>query len=241
MKTSKYIRIKIDKLPKGYVFTYSDFINDVNEREAIIKSLNRMAASGKIAKLSKGKYYKPEESIFGTLYPQQYQIVKDLIEKNGKLVGYLTGYSTYNQLGLTTQVSNLIQIGKREVRPALTRGIYRVSFISQKNTITKDNVPLLQILDAIRFIKKIPDSTIESSCMILCGILKKLNENEVNTLIKLAAKYAPSTRALLGGLLESINTKADLLPLSKSLNPITRYKLNISESTLSTINNWNIQ
>ena len=45
MKTTDYIIYKIDRLPKGYVFTYSDFVNEVNNKEAVIKSLNRMAAS----------------------------------------------------------------------------------------------------------------------------------------------------------------------------------------------------
>ena len=60
MKTPDIIANKIDRLPKGYVFTYLDFITEVTNKEALIKSLNRMAESGKIAKLSKGKYYKPE-------------------------------------------------------------------------------------------------------------------------------------------------------------------------------------
>ena len=96
MKTVDYINFTIDRLPKGYVFTYSDFDKDVNKREAIIKCLNRLAVSGKICKLSKGKFYKPEKSAFGTLLPSQYQRVKDLLEKNGKIVGYITGYSVYN-------------------------------------------------------------------------------------------------------------------------------------------------
>jgi hypothetical protein len=46
-------------LPIGYVFTYVDFGISVDNKEAVIKALNRMVASGKIAKLSKGKNGKP--------------------------------------------------------------------------------------------------------------------------------------------------------------------------------------
>jgi hypothetical protein len=115
MKIAEYIAFTIDRLPNGYVFTYVDFTTEVNQKEAVIKALNRMVASGKIAKLSKGKYYKPENTPFGNLQPNQAQVVKDLLEENGKITGYLTGYSIYNQLGLTTQVSNTIQIGKNQV------------------------------------------------------------------------------------------------------------------------------
>ncbi len=132
MQISDFISFTIDRLPKGYVFTYVDFTTEVNKKEAVIKALNRMAASGKIAKLSKGKYYKPETTPFGNLQPSQGQVVKDLLEENGKITGYLTGYSIYNQLGLSTQVSNTIQIGKNQIRPNFKRERYTISFVKQK-------------------------------------------------------------------------------------------------------------
>lgn len=241
MKVSDYIASTLDRLPKGYVFTYSDFITEVNKKEAVIKALNRMVVSGKIAKLSKGKYYKPENTPFGNLQPKQAQIVKDLLEDNGRITGYLTGYSIYNQLGLTTQVSNTIQIGKNEIRPSFKRERYTISFIKQKNTITKENIPLLQILDAIRYIKKIPDSTIELSCRRLLAILGNLLEKDKITLVRLALKYPPVTRALLGAMLEQLKQIDLTQSLLKSLNPITKYKLPGVAKILLSTEKWNIQ
>lgn len=240
MKTSEYIAFIIDRLPNGYVFTYTDFTNDVNQKEAVIKALNRMVASGKIAKLYKGKYYKPENTPFGNLQPNQTQVVKDLLEENRKITGYLTGYSIYNQLGLTTQVSNTIQIGKNEVRPAFKRGFYTIAFIKQKNTITKANIPFLQLLDSIRYIKKIPDASIEASCKRFIAIIKNFTDKEINTLVRLALKYPPATRALLGALLEQLQQGKATELLFKSLNPITKYKLKGAAKALSTTEKWNI-
>ena len=239
MKTTEYIAITINRFPKGYVFTYDDFISKVNERQAVIKALNRMAASGKIAKLSKGKYYKPESTPFGDILPSQKQVVKDLLEENGKPVGYLTGYSIYNKLGLTTQVSNTIQIGKIDIRPNFKRERYTIAFIKQKNTITKESVPLLQILDAIRYIKKIPDSNTRSSCLRFLEIVKGLTEKEISILIRSAMKYPPATRAILGAILdENKTTSTDIL--YNSLNPITKYKLTGASTVLSATEKWNI-
>lgn len=235
-----YITSKIERLPKGYVFTYADFIEEVNKREAVIKALNRMVASGKIAKLSKGKYYKPENTPFGKLQPKQAQVVKDLLENDGKISGYLTGYSIYNQLGLTTQVSNTIQIGKNEIRPSFKRERYTISFIKQKNTITKENIPLLQLLDAIRYIKKIPDSNIETSCKRFLAIIKNFTDKETNSLLRLALKYPPATRALLGALVDALQQDKATETLFKSLNPITKYKLTGVAKALSTTEKWNI-
>lgn len=240
MKTAEYIAFTVDRLPKGYVFTYADFITEVNQKEAVIKALNRMVASGKIAKLSKGKYYKPESTPFGNLLPNQTQIVKDLLEENGKITGYLTGYSIYNQLGFTTQVSNTIQIGKNKVRPGLKRNQYAISFIKQNNTITKDSIPFLQLLDIIRFIKKIPDASIEASCKRLLSIIKNYTDTEISTLVRLSLKYSPATRALLGALLDQSELNISTEQLLKSLNPISKYKLPGASKVLSTTEKWNL-
>lgn len=241
MKLSDYISFKIDRLPKGYVFTYADFLTKVNEKEAIIKALNRMASTGKIVKLSKGKFYKPQSSFYGNLQPERYQIVKDLLEENGKITGYLTGYSIYNQLGLTSQVSNTIQIGKNEKRPSFKRERYTISFIKQKNTITKENIPLLQILDAIRYVKKIPDTTNSEAVNKLMTIIATLEDGDISSLSRLALKYPPATRALTGAILEELGKTNSTRLLKKSLNPITSYKIPGISDIISSTQNWNIK
>ncbi|USQ03161.1 DUF6088 family protein [Aquirufa antheringensis] len=240
MKITEYIAFNIDRLPKGYVFTYANFITEVNRKEAVIKALNRMVASGKIAKLAKGKYYKPETTPFGNLQPSQVQVVKDLLEENGKITGYLTGYGIYNQLGLTTQVSNTIQIGKNQIRPNFIRERYKIAFLKQKNTITKENIPLLQLLDAIRYIKKIPDATVEASCARFLAIIKNLTDKEINMLVRLALNYPPATRALVGSLLDQLQQGNATELLFKSLNPITTYRLTGASKVLSTTDKWNM-
>ncbi len=48
MNVTDTVNNKINRLPKGYVFTVDDFSVEVNSREAAIKALNRMVADGKI-------------------------------------------------------------------------------------------------------------------------------------------------------------------------------------------------
>jgi hypothetical protein len=241
MKASDYISFTINRLPKGYVFTYSDFDTTLNNKEAVIKALNRLAALGKIIKLSKGKFYKPETSPFGILQPNQFQLVKDLLETNGKVTGYLTGYSIYYQLGLTTQISNTIQVGKNEIRPTFKRDRYTISIIRQRNTITKETIPLLQLLDAIRYIKKIPDTTVVASFKRFLVIINELSEKDKNTMVRLAQKYPPVTRALSGALLEITGNSTLAEPLRKSLNSITAYKLSDITTAFPVAERWNIK
>ena len=241
MNTSDNVNNKINRLPKGYVFTLDDFSTEVNSKGAIIKTLNRMVADGKIEKLSKGRFYKPEKTPFGNLEPDEYQVSKDLLEKNGKLIGYISGFGFYNKLGLTTQMSFVIQIGRNEVRPSLKRGRYKISFIKQKNTITKENIPLLQILDAIKYIKKIPDTNTELLVKRFLQIIQSLNNKKQSLMVRLSLKYPPATRALLGAFLEELQITEFNDVLKKSLNSISEYNLGIQKEYLSSIENWNIK
>lgn len=241
MSIAKQTADIIDRLPKGYIFTYLDFIDKVNNKEALIKALNRMVTAGKINKLSKGKYYKPELTPFGEIQPDQYQIVKDLLEKDGAVKGYLTGLSIYNKLGLTTQISNTIQIASNETRPSFKRERYTISFVKQKNTITKDNIQLLQILDSIRYVKKIPDCSLESACIRFSDLIKRLSNKDKITIIRLALKYPPSTRALLGALVCNNDNNDLATPLKYSLNPITQYSFPGVKQFLSTAEQWGIK
>jgi hypothetical protein len=241
MSTAKDIAKRLDRVSDGTVFTYTDFLEDVQQKEALIKALNRMAAAGKIAKLSKGKFYKPEQSPFGELPPPQYQAVKDLLETRGKVTGYLSGLSIYPELGLTTQVSNTIQIGKNETRPAFQRGRYKISFIKQKNTITKENIPGLQLLDSMRCVKKIPDTTVPMTCKRFKHLISQKPRKEQENLMSLAMKYPPSTRALLGAVLDAVAPELNTEKLKQSLNPITRYALPGITEALPDSQDWNIE
>ena len=235
------IKNSIDKFEAGYIFTADDFSTTVNEAKNVSKILNHFVTTGYLRKLSKGKFYKPKASKFGELPPDTYQVVKDLIQKDGKLIGYITGYSAFNDFALTTQVSAILEIGMRKEKKAIVRGIYRIRFIRQENTITKENIPFLRLLDCLRFFKNIPDTTPNSACQRLIYLIEKLDEHEISRIKKLALKYTPQAIALLGAILEMINPQEDTTMLLKKLNPITVYKLGISDKILPTQKKWNIQ
>ena len=101
----------IDKFELGYVFTINDFPMTVENPKAVSKTLNHFVESGYLRKLSKGRFYKLKMSKFGELPPDTYQIVKDLIQKDGKLIGYVTGYSAFNDLvGVGRQFSKFAHL-----------------------------------------------------------------------------------------------------------------------------------
>ena len=240
MNISDIVVNKINRLRAGYIFTYDDFKIPVKNISALKMALNRLVDTGKIIRLSKGRYYKPEESEFGILRPQEYQVVKDLLEQENRIIGYLTGVSVFNKLGLTTQVTNTIQIGTNIGKTSRKRGKYSIRFINQKNKIIKENIYLLQILDSIRFIKRIPDSDISNSCRLLIAIVQQLSDYELATMTRLALKYNPGTRALSGAIIDQVSDYDVTDPLLKSLNPVSQFHYNITDEVLNNKIKWRI-
>jgi hypothetical protein len=231
----------VNNFESGFVFTPNDFGVEASKQPTVNRILNNMVAAGKICRLSKGRFYKPRITQFGELQPDTYQIVKDLIEKNGKTIGYITGYSAFNQLGLTTQVPATLQIGRAKEKNPIKRGVYRISFIKQLNTITKANTPLLRLLDCLRFFKEIPDAMPNNTCRRLLYLFRELTPEQIATTKRLALKYNPGTIALLGAILETLNLEENTNALFKALNPLTTYKLGISTEILPNQSKWYIK
>jgi len=190
--------------------------------------------------LSKGRFYKPQISEFGELQPDTYQMVKDLIEKKGKLTGYITGYTIFNKYALTTQVPAVLQIAIRKEKKPIVRGIYRIYFVIQPNVITKENIPVLQLLDCLRFFKSIPDTTPDQACRRLIDVFRKLADKQLLAAKKLILKYNPASIALLGAILENACAEEDVSILFKAINHQTTYKFGISEEVLPNSKRWHI-
>lgn len=238
MKIAGQVKQKIATFPAGVVFTISDFGFDAKNDLALAKALSRLAAAGELCKVSKGKYYKPKETLLGKIKPANSEIVKDFLEKEDKLIGYMTGPQAFASMGLTSQISSAIIIGSNKYRRPLQRGEYKISFLQQDNTITKQNIELLRILDAIKMIRDIPATSPDAACKGIISIIQSLSTERREELEILSLTYTSYVRALLGAILEYIG--APYAVVRKSLNGVTSYKMPISESVLPNKLNWNI-
>ena len=226
MVITKQIKQILDITPPGKVLTIADFDVPQERQPALVKALSRLVANGSIRKIAKGRYYKPKQTVFGTLKPSVTEVVKDLLERNGKLVGYMTGTAAFAQLGLTTQITSSITIGSNKYRRPLKRGEYTVSFMVQPNAITQENIPLLLILDALKLLREIPATPPDDCVRGVCR------------LVALAENYAPYVRALVGAVLDNLG--ADNYGLRATLNGVTTYKLPVTAQALPTKSAWNI-
>lgn len=238
MTIGDQIKQKVAAIPAGVVFTISDFGFDPSNDMALAKALSRMATAGELCKVSKGKYYKPKETVLGKIKPVNSEIVKDFLEKDGKIIGYITGPQAFATMGITSQISSSIIIGTGKYRRPLKRGEYNVLFLRQDNPITEDNIALLRILDAVKMIRDIPGASPDTACQSIISIIQELPETDMEELERLSLAYTSYVRALIGAILEYIGASATAV--RKSLNGVTSYKLPISEAILPNKSNWRI-
>lgn len=234
------IENRINKMRDGYVFTSTDFIDIVKDPAVLSRSLRSLVQSGKIQKAGKGRFYKPVNSMFGTLPPYEEWIVQEFLMDGKRIIGYLTGQYAYSLLGLSTQISSVYTIGSNTYRRMITRGNVQIRFIVQPNTITRANIPLLQILDAIRFIRQIPACTPDDACVILRKAIGGLNSEERSLLALLSMKYTSYVRAIVGAILDEIKD-TDTIALYQSLNPATVYKIGLNDEALPNRKKWRVQ
>jgi hypothetical protein len=241
MTLASQIRTRIKKLPEGKTFGYADLGIAKEEYQTAAKALERLQTDGNIKKVSKGIFYKPEQTVFGELKPDYSEQLRPYLYENGKRVAYETGFSLYNRMGLTTQMAFRIKIASRGKRISINRGALKADAVKSYTEVTEANYELLGFLDAIKDSKRIPDCPVSQAVRVLSGKIKTLNEKQTIELIKYALLYPPRVRALLGAMLENLNVQSNIDKLKQSLNPLSKIKLGLKKTDLPTIKNWNIE
>ncbi|MDR3286950.1 MAG: hypothetical protein LBT27_05865, partial [Prevotellaceae bacterium] len=146
------------------------------------------------------------------------------------------------KLGLTAQESiTTLQVATNKAKKSVVRGNYQISFVIQPNIITNENIPILQLLDCLRFFKNIPTTLPNDSCKQLLLLFGQYTEKQIHTTKQLALKYNPATIAFLGALLETLNDKEDTNALYNLLNHQSSYKLGMSKNILLNQKKWHIR
>ncbi len=231
----------VSQIPRGQLFGYRDLSPSKKAPGMVMRVLSQMVKDNKIKRFAKNQYYLPEPGVVKpSLKPSPSEIYRSIMFNGKNQVGYVTGYSLYNKLGLTTQVPMVITIALEKYRNDVDYGYVRISFVKARAPIKSENIQLLQYLDVIRTFKKVPDA---SDTEVLKAIGKKLlllSNADLEKIQRLAIKYYnPATVAVLG-LLLSDNKTSILSALKNLLNPVTQFKLRLSEKDWQNKKEWNI-
>ncbi len=237
--TAQRIRAKLEQLPPGQPVGYADFVREPAEFGAVAAALSRLSRTGELVRLAKGRYYRPAVGRFGPVPPTQAAVVSAVGAAPGQPAPYLTGLAVYNALGLTTQVPATLTVATTRPRrrlPARLRAVVRPA------PEQASDVPLLQWLDVLADVRRIPDTTPDRVVARVAEKLRRLPAAARRRLTALAARQAPPrARALLGALLEPLPDAAGAAQLRATLNPLTIYRLGLSTEALPNRAAWNIQ
>lgn len=240
MNIQNQVRNQINQFEAGKLFTYSDLKLDISSPNSVSQAVNRLVKSGEIRRLTKGKFYKPQKGILGERMLSDNEKLKSVLFNNNKRVGYITGITLFNRLGITTQVPSVITVAVGKER--WTKKVFNnltIKIVPTYADVTDENIPYLEILDVIANIKKIPDTLPNNVIKSLNYLLKKFDNTQLKQLTTLSFNYPPSTRALLGMLLDKLGLNDYTCELKASLNPLSTYKLGLDKSPYT--KKWNIR
>lgn len=154
----EFITNKIADIPYGQPFQ-TDIIAEAMAEEYAISvhkakpitnvTLKRLADRGLIERFQKGVYYRAKQTVFGKARPSEELLEAQLLTRRGdEIIGYETGFSLMNKLGLTTLVPK-----KREIATNAYRKNIDDRFIIVRKpvvTVNAGNFRYLQFLDVIR-------------------------------------------------------------------------------------------
>jgi len=235
MSVAKITRDFIEQIEDTKIFTYSDIPS--NKKSSVAIELSRLFKKGVVKKIAKGKFYKPKQSRFGEIAPSDEEIAKSyLVEEDA----YITGYGGYNRLGLTTQIPNVITIASSRVPSRIKVENVNLRFVPNIANGGVKDTQILQILDALRDIKNIPDSSPSDVVVSIKKIVKKFDVEKIKKMLKLVSKYPPRVKAILGAILKEMGRWEEAYLLKETLNPLTRYKIGIGIEALPNRDEWKI-
>lgn len=189
---NKGIPIFIEEI-KDYIMQFYD----KNDKEKVFNNvkviLNRMNKEGIIETAYKGIYYIPVENIFGKMLLGNRQIIqyKYIMDKKGNIKGYITGAKLFNNVHLTTQVPNIIDIATNECKNFNKYENKNLNVIIRKPKIevNNNNYKYLQLFDLIENKDNI-DIEVENPDEIIYNFI---TENELD--FEKIIKYAMDTKS----------------------------------------------
>lgn len=240
MKISEIIAEKVKRMSEGSPFGYADLGLDRPQYAAAAKALERQVAEGSLRRYAKGRFFKPRKTLFGEVGLSEKEILRSRLYIQGKQVGYVTGPALYREMGLTTQVPSVIQIASHNARIEFQYGQLRAKAVRSYVDVATSEVPLLELLDAMKDFNKIPDLDRAQGIAVLSARIKALKQEELEKMSRYAESYPARAGALLGALLDYVGKTDIARRVMGLLNPLTKYRLGLKPDELPTAPDWNI-
>ena len=146
----------------------------------INNELKKLCDEGLLIRFDKGVYYIPTQTVFGpSLLDPRKVIEKRYISATGNVYGYYGGQILMNQLGLSTQMPNVLEVYTNNEASRVRDidvGRQKVRLRSSRVTVTADNVAVLSFLELMNNLSA--DSIDENGRKI---IIQYIEQNRISS------------------------------------------------------------
>jgi len=148
------------------------FIADIKIKDIsgdnLKQQLKRLTDIGELQRFEKGIYYLPRESRLKKGFRLSGDIVAryKYVSRRGKIMGYYSGYTFANQLGISMQVPAKIEIVSNESAPVVRDiNLGNQTFTVRKSRIQVDenNQKVLQLLELLKDVEEYSDGTMDQT------------------------------------------------------------------------------
>ncbi len=156
-------------------------------RKAVNVNMARLEKSGQVARIAKGVYCRQVPTAFGHYAPNRETVFcKQLLYNEDKIIGYETGLSALNRIGLVSQMPRQRYIATNLYTKKAPAGI-QVEIRKPPVLVDDTNYRYLQLLDMIKEIDDAPIDT-PKPVQVIRGAAEELALN-TDLLILMARRY----------------------------------------------------
>ena len=195
---------------------YREKLSDQIGEAAYYKTLERMCKAGNLVKIAKGTYHLPKINKYGIVPPSEEEIISAFTENE---TGTVIGYSLYNALNLTTQISKTVNVLSSALE-GFTKSIRNVIIHQMPLVFSEEVKNMVHILDVLQNFTAIQDINYSAFLKFTEKLASAYDSESFRKVISIGS-YKKSTISFLHEILNFYGVQNDL---SRHLSTLSEYK-----------------
>lgn len=195
---------------------YREKLSQYITEAAYYKTLQRMCDSGELVKIAKGTYHLPKKTKYGIIPPSEKEIVSAFTKNK---TGTVVGYSLYNELNLTTQISKVVTVFSSAIDGG-EKSVRNITVYQMPLEFSKEIINIIHSLDVLQNFDNIQDINYSAFLKFTKEFSESFNDEAFEKIISVK-KYKKSTISFMREILDYYNVQNNL---SKHLSSLSTYK-----------------
>ena len=220
MTSAQMVSQTIEQIPENeLIFASKLYVRQLSgevTESAYYKTLERLCKAGELCKIAKGTYYRPKSSKYGIVPPSQKEIVSAFTEPDK---GTIVGYSLYNELKLTTQISKTVEVFSSALEQQ-TKNISNVLLQFCNLIYTPEVKGMISMMEVLQNFNEIQDLNY-AQFIKFCEQFSTIYNDEVFAQVCREMKYQKKTISFLRNILAHYHIPNNL---GRYLSSLSEYK-----------------